>query len=238
MHLSKEMFEKWRRGEVKIKGEEYPVTDLSDGNFVIANKKPDPVYGPQTDEYPEDEYLRERLDAIDDPVVQADLLYVMRKYIMGKEFREIDFEKWDGSYVSMLLIYMRHHGESVRRKDANKKYIDPEEWEIPPEVIAEFRKALHDAMKWNRIDEAEFEALRTMINDLKDKEEIDEDELDALQNAVYEIYFRDIKDEEIVALLNAADDFDIHFIPYQNAYMDVMDNGKNVRIHIWGRDDG
>ncbi|MDR0335205.1 MAG: hypothetical protein LBH69_04900 [Methanomassiliicoccaceae archaeon] len=168
MYMSKETFEKWRRGEVKIKGERYPVCDLTDDDFVIAKKKPDTVFGPQTNKYPKKEWLRKRLDAIDNPAVKADLLYVMRKYMIGKEFKDIDFEKWDGSYVFMLLIFMRHCGGYVSRKYADKRYVDPKDWE----------------------------------EECEEGEDYDEGSVD------------------------------------QDAYMDVIDNGKKIRIHIWGRDDG
>ena len=163
MYLSKELFEKWRRGEVRIRDDEYPVRDLRDSDFTFTRKRPDTVCGPQTDEYPEEEWLRQRLDSMDNPEVRGDLLYVMRKYLIGKDYSKVDFENWNGSYISMLMIYLRHHGDLVSREHADRKYADPEEW-----------------------GEA------------------------------------DCRDDCLL----------------QNAYMDVMDNGKNVRIHIWGRDDG
>ena len=167
MYLSKEMFEKWRRGEVKIAGGGYPVTNLTDDDFVATEKKPETVYDPQRDEDTENE-LSWILDAVDNPVVKADLLCAMRKCSFGKEYVSNDFEKWDGSYLYMLLIFLRHGGDCVYRKEANKKYVDPEDWE-----------------------------------------EKDEDEEDHDYDSVY-----------------------------QSPYIEVMDNGKNVRIHIWGRDNG
>jgi len=89
----------------------------------------------------------------------------MRKYFIRKKHKRINFEKWDGSYISMLLIFMRHHGECVSKESANKRHVDPEEWGTTD----------------------------------------------------YDY------DGEIV---------------YQNPHIDFMDNGKKVRIHIWGRDDG
>ena len=168
MYLSKVMFEKWRHGEVRIRGNEYPVCDLRDSDFTTAEESPDTVYGPQTNEYPEKAWLRRRLDSMDNPEIRGDLLYVMRKYLIGKDYNKVDFGNRDGSYISMLLIYLRHHEECVLRKHANRKYVDPEEWE-------------------------------------EEDEEAEDREDDLL---------------------------------IQNAYMDVMDDGKTVRIHIWGRDDG
>jgi len=240
MYLSKEMFEKWRRGEVRLKGDSYPVFDLRDDYFKATDERPDTVYGPQTDEYPEEEWLRKRLDSMDNPEVRGDLLYVMRKYFIGKERREIDFENWNGSYISMLLIYLRHGGESVSRKRANKKYVDPKEWEPTyDDVLAVFRKALYEIEEWEGIDDEKYAEFRNTVNDLREKEEITDGDISALSDILFsdtDIY--DIEDEKFMAFETAFSNLENYDVVDQDAHMDVMDNGKNVRIHIWGRDDG
>jgi len=240
MYLSKEMFEKWRRGEVKIKGDGYPVTDLTDSDFEIAKKKPDTVYGPQTDEYPKEEWIHKELDAIDNPEVKADLLYVMRNYITGKEYKDIEYEKWDGSYISMLLIYLRHGGECVSREHANKKYVDPEEWGPPyEEVLAKFRKNLSEIVKWKDINDEKYVNFRKIINELRAKEELTDEDIMALWSIMFfEMDDYGIKDKKFRAFREAFYALEGHDVVHQNAFMDVRDNGKNVRIHIWGRDDG
>ena len=240
IYLSKEMFEKWRRGEVKMKGDGYPVCDLTDDDFTAAKKKPDTVYDTQTDEYPKEEWLRERLDAIDDPTMKADLLYVIRKYIAGKDYRKINFRKWNGSYVAMLLTYMSHHGECVARKDANKKYVDPEEWGPEyDEVLAAFRNALHEVEEWKGINDKKYSELRKMVNDLRNKEEITAEDISELWEILFvKMEDHKIKDKEFKAFADAFYELYDHDVVGQNAHLDFADNGKNVRIHIWGRDDG
>jgi hypothetical protein len=240
MYLSKETFEKWRRGEVRMKGNEYPVCDLTDEDFTATRKKPDTVFGPQSDKYPENECLCEDLDRMDDPTVKADLLYVIRKYFMGKKFNRINFEKWDGSYIAMLKIFMRHHGECVSKKNANKRYVDPEEWGLPhDEALAAFRKALHEIEEWKEFNDEKFSEFRKTVNDLKNKEEITEEDLSELEDLLLlRMTEYRTKDERFEAFMEAFTDLYDDDCVYQNPHMDVSYSGDKVRIHIWGRDDG
>jgi len=237
MHLSKEMFEKWRRGEVKIRGGGY-IYGLTDDRLTVTEEIPDTVYGPQTDEYPEEEWLRKPLDAMDNPEMKADLLYVMRKYFIGKEYIGTDLENWDGSYVSMLLIYLRHNGGWVSREDANEKYVDSEEWGLTyDDALAAFRKALYEIEEWEGIDDEKYAEFRKTVNDLREKEEITDSDIMVL----WKIIFSDmimIQDEKLKAFVTAFDGIESYDSVYQNAYMDIEDDGKNVRIHTWGRYNG
>jgi len=239
MYLSKEMFEKWRRGEVEIKGGGYPVYDLADDDFTTTKKRPHTVFDPQTNEHPDEEWFSDYLDAIDNPEVKEDLLYVMRKH-SGSGRRYIDNgENWDGSYISMLMIFLRHHGECVIRKQANKRYVDPEEWEPEyDEVLAAFRKAMHEIEEWEGIDDEKFAEFRKAVNDLREKEEITDEDISALESILSDMSKYKIEDEKFAAFRDAFDVLESHDIVYQESYIDVRDNGKNVRIHIWGRDDG
>jgi len=133
MYLSKETFEKWRRGEVRMRGHIYPVRDLTDDDFTFTGEKPDTVYNHRTNKHPNKEEFSEYLDTIDNPEIKIDVLYVLRKYIHGKKCNEMTSEDWDGSYISMLRTCLRHHGECVHRKHANKRYVDPEEWKLTDE---------------------------------------------------------------------------------------------------------
>lgn len=240
MYLSKETFEKWRRGEVRIGGGNiYPVRDLTDDYFTIPDKKPDTVCGPQMNECPEEEWFRERLDNIDNSTVKADLLYVIRKYYGGKEGSRADFEMWDGSYVSMLLTYLRHYGEYVPREDANKRYVDPEDWgPAYDELLVAFRNALCGIEGWEEINDEKYSEFREAVNGLKNKEEITEEDISAFWDIMYDMEKHEIKDEEFEAFEDAFNDLYDYDSVYQSAHMDVMDNGKKIRIHIWGRDDG
>jgi len=241
MYMSKETFEKWRRGEVRIKGGGYPVRDLTDNDFETTKRKPDTVYGHQTDKYPKEEWLRKRLDAIDNPEVKADLLYVIRKYFAGKDFHaENSDETFDGSYVSMLLIYMRHGSETVLREQADKRYVDPEEWGAASyeEALAAFRKALCEIKEWKDINNEKYVKFRKAVNDLREKDEIAEASLSAIWKALYEMDAYKIKDKKFNAFETAFYELYHYDTVFQNPFLDVRDNGKNVRIHIWGRDDG
>ncbi|MCL2147790.1 MAG: hypothetical protein FWH47_00390 [Methanomassiliicoccaceae archaeon] len=240
MYLSKETFEKWRRGEVEIEGGGYPVCGLRDDDFVATKKKPNTVYDPQTNERPDEEWFHEYLDAIDNPEVKADLLYVLRKYFADREFYVDNSKTFDGSYISMLLIFTRHHGEHVQRDRANKRYVDPEEWGPPyEEALAAFRKALYELEGWEEINDEKYAKFREIINRLREKEELTEKDVSELWNVTfYGMDEHTIKDKKFRAFSNALDDLEDYDIVYQNAHMEVMDNGKNVRIHIWGRDDG
>ncbi|MCL1811334.1 MAG: hypothetical protein FWG41_03840 [Methanomassiliicoccaceae archaeon] len=240
MYLSKETFEKWRRGEVRMEGNYYPVCDLTDDDFIIAEKKPDTVYGPQTDEYPEEAWLCYCLDAMDSPLLKADLLYVMRKYLIGEEYNRIGSDRWDGSYVSMLQTYLRHHGEYVLRKHANKRHVDTEEWGPGyDEVFHTFRKALCEIEEWEEINDEKYSEFHRIVNNLRNKEDINEEDILELWSILFlEMDKHEIKDEKFKAFEAAFYDLDDYDAVYQNAHMDIMDNGKRVRIHIWGRDDG
>jgi len=240
MYLSKEMFEKWRRGEVGIKGGGYPVCDLRDDDFTTTKERPDTVYDPLTNERPDEDWFGEYLDPIDDPVVRADLLHVLRRYFLGKKHYIENSETWDGSYISMLMIFMRHHGETVQRKHANKKYVDPEEWGPPyDEVLATFRNALCEIEEWEDINDEKNAKFRKIVNDLREKEEITEKDLSELWSVMFsEMDKYGIKDKKFRAFCDAFDDIEYYDVVYQNAHIDVTDSGKNVRIHIWGRDDG
>jgi hypothetical protein len=140
----------------------------------------------------------------------------------------------------MLLIYMRHHGEHVPREDANKKYVDPEEWgPTYEEVLAVFRNALSEIEEWERINDEEYAEFRKIVNDLQDKEEMTKEDISALWSIMFfEMDEYEIEGEKFKAFYDAFNDLEGHDVVYQNAQMDVRDNGKNVRIHIWGRDDG
>jgi len=240
MHLSKEMFEKWRRGEVKVKDDDYPVCNLKDKDFTAAKEKPDTVYDTQTDEYPKDDWLRERLDAQDNPSMKADLLYVIRKYFMDEDHSVRDSDEWDGSYVAMLLTYMRHRGESVLREDANKKYTDPREWgQTYDEALAVFRNALYKVEEWKGINDKKYSEFRKMINDLRNKGNITEDDISELWSTMMlKMECHKINDEKFNEFLIAFYDVYDHDMVYQEAYLDITDDGKNIKIHIWGRDDG
>jgi hypothetical protein len=223
-----------------IKGGDYPVRDLTDNDFTRTKERPDTVYGLQTDEYPEDKWFRKRLDALDSPVIKADLLYVIRNYFIGKEYGEVDFEKWDGSYISMLLIYMRHGGDCIARKDANRKYVDPEEWgQTYDEALAEFRKTLYEIEEWKDFNDEKYSEFRKVVKELRNKEEITPEDTLLVWNGLFSKLGKDeIEDEKfkefVFAFSNLEDDDSV----YQDAHLDFTDNGKNVRIHIWGRDDG
>jgi len=239
MYLSKETFEKWRRGEVRMRGDYYPVCDLTDDDFITAEKKPDTVYGPQTNIGLEEEWMCECLNAVDSPAVQADLLYVLRKYFVGKKYNRIDFGKWNGSYVSMLLTFLRHHGDCVSIKDANKRHVDPEEWGLAKDEIAMLRNALFEIEGWEGINNEKYSEFCKIVNDLRNKEEITAEDLLVLWNIMYfEMNKQRIDDEKFRAFESALCKLEDHDVVYQNAHMDVIDNGKKVRIHIWGRDDG
>ena len=240
MYLSKETFEKWRRGEVKIKGDGYPVCDLTDDDFITAKKKPETVYDPLTNEHSEKEGAIDNMDMTDSPVINADLSYVLRKYFIGKKRNKINFEKWDGSYVSMLLIFLRHHGECVSREHANKRYVDPEEWgPTYEEVLEVFRNALCEIEEWKDIKKKKYSDFRKAVNDLRNKEEITTEDIMALWSIMFfEMEKHEIKDEKFKAFAAAFYDLEGHDVVYQNAHIDLTDNGENVRIHIWGRDDG
>jgi len=237
MYLSKEMFEKWRRGEVGIKGGGYPVCDLTDDDLAVTEKKPDTVYDPQTDGHPDDNWFSDRLDPIDNPEVKEDLRYVMHKHSgSGRHCIEND-ENWDGSYISMLMIFLRQRSEHIFREHANRKYVDPEEWGPEyDEVLAAFRKALHEVEEWDGINDEKYAEFRKAVNDLREKEEITDEDISALGTICYKAGMYETDDEKFKAFRDAFDYLESHDIVYQSPILDVRDNGKNVRIHIWGRD--
>ncbi|MCL1984652.1 MAG: hypothetical protein FWG58_04575 [Methanomassiliicoccaceae archaeon] len=239
MYMSKETFEKWRRGEVRMKGNGYPVCDLTDDDFIATNNKPDTVCDPLTNEHSEKEGPIDNMDMTDSPVINADLSYVLRKYFVGKEHNKINFDKWDGSYVSMLLIFLRHHGECVSREQANKRYVDPEEWgPTYEEVLEVFRNALNEIEEWKEIGNKKYSEFRKIINDIRNKEEITAEDVQALWSIMFDMRKHKIKDEKFRAFADAFSNLENHDIVYQNAHIDLTDKGEKVRIHIWGRDDG
>ena len=72
----------------------------------------------------------------------------------------ISKNRWHGTYEGIVEFFGKSYGSYVRRDEAKKEYVDPEEWEEVDET-------------WDYV--------------------------------------------------------------YQNAYMEVMDNGRTVLIHIWGK---
>ena len=120
------------------------------------------------------------------------------------------------------------------RHGAKKEYVSPKEGDVS-EDIAELRKSLSDIEKWDEFRDERFAALRDAVEHLK-KEEITEDEIDALDDLLNYLSTQyDIKSKEFAALRDVVSDLSGGFVVYQDPYMDIVDNGEAVRIHIWGR---
>jgi len=243
MYLSKETFEKWRRGEVMIDGGGYPVCDLTDDDFVVTEEKPDTVFDP-IGECPEEKEYRESLNEMDDSVIKEDVLHLMCRHFNDEEDYISNDENWDGSYISMLSIFFRHHGECVSRRDANKRYVDPEDWGPEfDEVLAAFRKALSDIEKWKGFNDEKYSEFRKIVDGLRDKKNMTEETIREDLSDLWSIMFFDmekhrIKDKEFKAFEEAFKNLYNLDCVYQEPYIELVEKEGKVRIHIWGRDDG
>jgi len=242
MYLSKETFEKWRRGEVMINGGGYPVCDLTDDDFVATEEKPDTVFDP-IGECPKEKEYRESLKEVDDSVIKEDMLHLLCRHFNDESRSNSNDENWDGSYISMLSIFFRHHGECVARKDANKRYVDPEHWGPEfDEVLAEFCEALSDIENWKGINDEKFSEFRRIINALKNKKITEENVEKVLSELWSFLFFKveelEIDDDEFWEFDEAFHDLEGYGTVYQEAYIEFMEKEDKVRIHIWGRDNG
>ena len=131
--ISKSTFEAWRKGQKRV--EEFSSCSddrtYSEEDFVDDKKIcKDVVSIPISTKYPDSEYVRKRLDAVNSPEIRQDLLYVVHKYNLAKKWWDMDSKDWNGSYVFFLRRYMRLSDFGIPRKYAREEYVDPEEWEF------------------------------------------------------------------------------------------------------------